>query len=161
MLFQKKGQYAQKLENQILVLIKRSASSVNASNVSPNTWYVVSLHFKLLMVQKPNRTHHCYSSVVACGASEKRRAASGTFARTIQAQSKPIQTTFTYKPNQTKPNYFLVPVHSHRTKAQPVETQTDITGCKPDHQQLDLHYLIIRCLMKLNCDLNLCYIVLH
>ena len=98
----KKGQYAHKLENWILVLIKQSASSVNASNVSPNTWYVVSLHFKLLMVQKPNRTHHCYSSVVACGASEKRRAASGTFARTIQAQSKPIQTTFTYKPNRTK-----------------------------------------------------------
>ena len=35
--------------------------------------------------------------------------------------------------NQTVPNYFLVPVHSHQTKAQPVETQTDITGCKPDH----------------------------
>ena len=66
MLFQKKGQYAHKLENWILVLIKQSASSVNASNVSPNTWYLVSLH-----------------------------------------------------------------------------------------------YLIIKCLMKLNCDLNLCYIVLH
>ena len=76
-------------------------------------------------------THHYYSSVVACGVSELRAAKGGVWDicnRTIQAQSKPIQSAFTYKPN-----YFLVLVHSHQTKAQPNETQTNITSCKPDH----------------------------
>ena len=50
-------------------------------------------------------THHYYSSVVACGVSELRAAKGGVWDicnRTIQAQSKPIQSAFTYKPNQTK-----------------------------------------------------------